>query len=92
MAYVGGSSTQQFRQVDFSIPSIQLSHHTPNGTTNTQLASQLGGVESTSMMQLWSQERDLNRLPFSEWQANQTSSHDSSSHFQNGHRSNANGR
>ncbi|KAI6492752.1 hypothetical protein MCOR18_001676 [Pyricularia oryzae] len=41
-------------------------------------------------MQLWSQERDLNQLPFSEWQANQTSSHNSY-HYQNGYGSNSNG-
>ncbi|KAI6376711.1 hypothetical protein MCOR25_002676 [Pyricularia grisea] len=68
-----------------------MAHGTSNGTSNPQLAGQLGTVQSTSMMQLWSEERDLNRLPFSEWQANQTSSHNSS-HYQNGHSSNNNGR
>ncbi|KAI6423583.1 hypothetical protein MCOR07_008151 [Pyricularia oryzae] len=65
-------------------------HRTSDGSGNTQLATQLGSVESTSMMQLWSQERDLNQLPFSEWQANQTSSHNSY-HYQNGYGSNSNG-
>ncbi|TLD21437.1 hypothetical protein PspLS_08924 [Pyricularia sp. CBS 133598] len=78
------SKTEHSRQV-------HLLHRTSNGKKNTHLASQLGTVESTSMMQLWSEERDLNQLPFSERQANQTSSHNSS-HYQNGHSSNTNGR